>query len=258
MIGFYNYTVIVTYLSLMCSMFGMVLCVKQSIISGGINGDYRLAVLMLALSGLCDMFDGKIARTKKDRSDDEKKFGVQLDSLCDVICFGIYPVLLSWCIGMRGPISAVIFAVYALGAVIRLAFFNVMEDKRQAQTTEKRKEYQGLPVTSISVILPILFFLGLLLKKHGYEAGPSMILQIGMLVTGVLFVVDFKVKKPGNLAIALMALAVAIVMIFVFGGGLFRKKDRYAENQNITGIQMAWEVSDDEENDAGQIDSIFV
>lgn len=227
MIGFYNYTVVVTYISLMCSLFGMAVCVKESIASGGINGDYRLAVLMLALSGLLDMFDGKIARTKKDRTEDEKRFGIQLDSLCDVICFGAFPVLLAYCMGMKGLFSGVIFAIYALGAVIRLAFFNVMEEKRQQETSENRKAYQGLPVTSIAVIFPILFFLGFLCKRVGFEAGPSLVLQIGLLITGVLFVVDFKVKKPSNLTIAVFVLAVAIIMILIFSvtGKKFNKKN---------------------------------
>lgn len=228
MIGFYNYTVIVTYLSLLCSMFGMVECVRQSSVNG--RGDFRLAVLMLALSGLCDMFDGKIARTKKERTEDEKKFGVQLDSLCDVVCFGAYPVLLGYCIGMRGKFSGAIFALYVIGAVVRLAFFNVMEDKRQKETTENRKEYRGLPVTSIAVIFPVAYFVGLLFKSRGYEGGMGLILQIAMLVTGVLFVVDFKVKKPGNLMIAVFALIVAIVMLVVFRGFIFKKKNVEEKN----------------------------
>lgn len=234
MIGFYNYTVIVTYMSLMCSLYGMVLCIRQSILSGGINGDYRLAVLMLALSGLCDMFDGKIARTKKDRTEQEKKFGIQLDSLCDVICFGAYPVLLAYCIGMRGRLSAVISIIYALGAVIRLAYFNVMEEERQKGTTEKRKVYQGLPVTSIAVIFPVLFFVGGLVSGIGHFNAMKLVLQIGMLITGILFVVDFEVKKPGNLTIAIFVLLVGIIMIFVFDGS-FKKGDNQPKEvkQNI-------------------------
>lgn len=67
-IGYYNYTVILTYISLFCSIAGMLFTV---------NGWYKMAVLCLALSGLCDMFDGKIARRKTDRTDDEKCFGIQ-------------------------------------------------------------------------------------------------------------------------------------------------------------------------------------
>ena len=81
MIGFYDYTVVVTYISLVSSIVGM-FC--------AIDGKLTVAVFCLAFSGLCDMFDGKIARTKKDRTDDEKSFGIQIDSLCDIVCFGIF------------------------------------------------------------------------------------------------------------------------------------------------------------------------
>ena len=72
MLGVYDYTVILTYISLLVSVGGMFFSV---------TGHLRLAVLCLAVSGLCDMFDGKIARTKKDRTEDEKRFGIQIDSL---------------------------------------------------------------------------------------------------------------------------------------------------------------------------------
>ena len=69
MIGFYDYTVVVTYISLVSSIVGM-FC--------AIDGKLTVAVFCLAFSGLCDMFDGKIARTKKDRTDDEKSFVIQI------------------------------------------------------------------------------------------------------------------------------------------------------------------------------------
>ena len=75
-LGIYDYTVILTYISLGISVFG---------ISRALEGDFKVAIFCLALSGLCDMFDGKIARTKKNRTDDEKNFGIQIDSLCDVV-----------------------------------------------------------------------------------------------------------------------------------------------------------------------------
>lgn len=80
-LGIYDYTVILTYISLGISVFG---------ITRALEGDFKVAIFCLALSGLCDMFDGKIARTKKNRTDDEKNFGIQIDSLCDVVCFGIF------------------------------------------------------------------------------------------------------------------------------------------------------------------------
>ena len=122
MLGVYDYTVILTYISLWISIGGMML---------SLNGHLDLAVLCLALSGLCDMFDGKIARTKKDRTEIEKRFGIQIDSLCDMVCFGAFPILLAYSLGMRGPIGIVILAWYGMNGVVRLGYFNVCETKRQ-------------------------------------------------------------------------------------------------------------------------------
>lgn len=63
MIGVYNYTVVLTYLSLVSAAAGTMFAV---------NGHYRIALVCLALSGLFDMFDGKVARRKKDRTFEEK------------------------------------------------------------------------------------------------------------------------------------------------------------------------------------------
>lgn len=136
-IGYYNYTVILTYISLFCSIGGMLFTV---------NGWYKMAVLCLALSGLCDMFDGKIARRKTDRTEEEKCFGIQIDSLCDMVCFGAFPILLAYSLGMKGPIGLVILAWYGMNGVVRLGYFNVCETKRQEETEEVRKYYSGLPI----------------------------------------------------------------------------------------------------------------
>lgn len=113
-IGFYDYTVILTYISLISSVLGM---------TRAIHGDYKFAIFCLAVSGICDAFDGRIARTKKNRTDDEKAFGVQLDSLCDVICFGIFPAIICYLLGVRGVLGVILVMFYCLCAVIRLAFF---------------------------------------------------------------------------------------------------------------------------------------
>ena len=122
MLGFYDYTVVLTYISLVISVFGM---------TRALAGDFKVAILCLALSGLCDMFDGKIARTKKDRTEDEKKFGIQIDSLCDVVCFGVFPALICYCLGMDRIPGIIILCLYCVASVIRLGYFNVMEEKRQ-------------------------------------------------------------------------------------------------------------------------------
>lgn len=58
-------------------------------------GHPYLGMFFLLFSGLCDTFDGKVARSKKDRTTQMKKFGIQIDSLSDLIAFGMLPA----CIG---------------------------------------------------------------------------------------------------------------------------------------------------------------
>jgi len=201
LIGFYDYTVILTYISLISSVYGM---------TQAIHGDYKEAIFCLAFSGICDAFDGRVARSKKNRTADERAFGIQLDSLCDVICFGVYPALICYLLGVRGTIGLAIVFYYCLCAVIRLAFFNVMEEKRQKTEGGANKVYRGLPVTTISFILPLFFWLQFLMSDYVF-----LILLHGLLIlVGTLFVLDFPLKKP-DLKTILVAIAAVIVTVFI-------------------------------------------
>lgn len=205
MIGFYNYTVILTYVSLVCSVFGM---------TQAVSGHYRIAIVCLALSGLMDMFDGKIARTKKNRTDDEKLFGVQIDSLCDVVCFGVFPALLCWGLGVQGILGTIVICYYSVCSVIRLAFFNVLETNRQRVEDGANKYYRGLPITTMSIVLPIIFLLNFYISEHMFH----YVLVVTFLVVGTLFIVNFKLRKPSNamLVVLVLVVAVAVVAILLF------------------------------------------
>lgn len=200
MIGYYNYTVILTYLSLISALFGTHLA---------FNGEYCLALICLLLCGAFDSFDGMVARTKKGRTEAEKKFGIQIDSLVDMFSFGIFPAIIGYTMGLRSWIWAIIFGVYTICAVSRLGYFNVVEEMRQQETTEKRKYYQGLPVTSASLIFPTVYLLNYFLE-------PSAVAGVYGLITAVVaiaFVIDFKVIKPGLKEI--MGLAFVGLLIFI-------------------------------------------
>ena len=201
-LGIYDYTVILTYISLGISVFG---------ITRALEGDFKVAIFCLALSGLCDMFDGKIARTKKNRTDDEKNFGIQIDSLCDVVCFGIFPVMICYCLGVNTPagIGALIF--YSVASVIRLAYFNVSEAKRQNETSENRQYYQGLPITSMAIVLPLVFMLQVFISNCAFV----LALYLSLFIVGLLFVVDFRLKKPNNMQLTVLVLVVAVAVVIM-------------------------------------------
>ena len=182
-IGVYDYTVILTYLSLFSAVFGMICAV---------DGEFNTSIVCLLIAGICDAFDGTVARTKKDRTEDEKAFGIQLDSLCDVISFGVFPACLCHSMGVNGKIGMLIGFFYCLCAVIRLAFFNVLEANRQKTEGGCNKTYRGLPVTSISIILPFIYGFQFILPERIF----TLLLHVVLVVVAFLFILDFSVRKP--------------------------------------------------------------
>ena len=78
MIGFYDYTVILTYASVVSATVGIFVALT------GAQHPY-IATFCLMFCGLCDAFDGRVARKKKDRAKDMCAFGVQIDSLSDML-----------------------------------------------------------------------------------------------------------------------------------------------------------------------------
>ncbi len=217
MLGFWDYTVILTYISFASGSIGIFCAVSKHV---------QWAVFWLACSGLCDLFDGRIARTKKNRTDDEKNFGIQIDSLCDLVCFGLLPMVICYQSGMRCFFSVAVLTMYGLAGLVRLAFFNVMEQKRQAVTDADKEYYQGLPITTMAIALPLLYILSPLLVISHHEF--LVLLHILVMVVGALFIVDFKLQKLTVMKMLLLAaVAAAGIIVFVFvarsmGGGIFK------------------------------------
>ena len=208
MIGFYDYTVVVTYISLVSSILGM-FC--------AIDGRLTLAVSCLAFSGLCDMFDGKIARTKKNRTDDEKSFGIQIDSLCDLICFGAQAAVLSLVMGGISWYSTLIAAFFVLAGVIRLGYFNVQEINRVRRDPGRRQTYDGLPITSSSIILPLVGLIDILVK-----ARCSWIYPVTLAVTGLMYILPVHIPKLHTRGMIVCGIggAVMFALMVAFGAVL--------------------------------------
>lgn len=181
MLGVYNYTVILTYFGMLISFTGIT-CALQ----GNLHG----ALVCLMISGVCDMFDGKIASTKV-RTPQEKRFGIQIDSLSDLICFGILPAVVVYTVSGRSSLSFYLSAFYLLCALIRLAWFNVDEEARQSSSEGGREVYLGLPVTTAALVIPALMGLGRLGRWPLELLGP-----VALLAMGVAFLLPFRLKKP--------------------------------------------------------------
>ena len=205
-IGVYNASVVLTYLSLAFSVTGMTLA---------FNGNIPWAVMCLIISGVCDMFDGAVARACK-RTENEKKYGIQIDSLVDTICFGAFPIVLGLCMGFTGRLNTIIYIIYGLASVIRLAYFNVMaEESTIFKKKEKVSYYTGLPITSIAIILPFVYNINIFLGANVFNKAFPLV----MLVTAILYVLNIKIKKPTGIWFVicsiLAAIEIAIIAAFI-------------------------------------------
>ncbi len=202
MLGVYNYTVVLTYIGMLTGLTGIGLAM---------SGRIPWALLCLLLAGLCDMFDGKVASLKKNRTAQEKRFGVQIDSLSDLICFGVLPAATVYATARGSILVGVIAGLYVLCALIRLAWFNVDEEQRQEGTDGQREVYLGLPVTTVALFLPTILGVARLLHRPLPVLGTSL-----LIVMAVAFLTPFKLVKPrlaGKLLMILIGCGELVIVL---------------------------------------------
>lgn len=202
-LGYYNYTVILTYIGMLFAFAGILM---------SFAGNYLDSVILLMAAGICDMFDGSIASTRT-RTDAEKRFGIQIDSLSDLISFGVMPAIFVFMITGRTLVAAFVSALYTLAALIRLAYFNVSEEDRQKATTEKRKYYNGVPVTTIAVLLPLAY---LVQNKFGIRGTAGYVLML--VVVGIGFISPVEIRKPnivGKICLIIVGLTELLSVLFM-------------------------------------------
>lgn len=188
-IGKYNKSVIVTYLGVLSTMIGIFLAL-------GTFGTPHItgAVICLMISGICDMFDGKIARMCKGRTEEDVEYGIQIDSLTDMISFIAFPIAIMlgiskyMAIELCGVIAVPLFAIFTICGISRLAYFNLSAHSEDGPV----KYYSGLPVTTTSMIFPAAYLLKYVVSNQVFI---SIYLAL-FAVVAFLFVFNFKIKKP--------------------------------------------------------------
>ena len=107
--------------------------------------------ILLPLALVLDVLDGYIARLDKRR---QSRYGADLDSLADVISFGVAPAALGFTLGLRGKGDIVILTYFVVCGVSRLARFNVTSAELTNADTGKVKYFEGTPIpTSIAIVV---------------------------------------------------------------------------------------------------------
>lgn len=204
LVGFYNYTVWLTYAGAAAAVCGI-------FFSAG--GHPFWGVICLLFAGATDMFDGKIASTMK-RNEAEKNFGIQIDSLCDLISFGVLPVAIGYGLGLSSGFFFVSAVLYIICAIIRLAYFNVDEIMRQKNENGSRKTYYGLPVTAAAMLFPLIYGL-----KDLLGAALLPVYQVALFAVAAAFILKFKIRKPRGAALwVIFALGLAVVALVITAG----------------------------------------
>ena len=113
------------------------------------------ALLLLPVALVCDVLDGYVARLDRRR---QSRLGADLDSLADVISFGVAPAVIGFTLGLRGGWDVVILTYFVVCGVSRLARFNITADALADAETGKVRYFEGTPIPTSIVIVALLGF----------------------------------------------------------------------------------------------------
>jgi CDP-diacylglycerol--serine O-phosphatidyltransferase len=111
------------------------------------------AFLLLPLALIFDVLDGYVARLNRKR---QSVLGADLDSLADVISFGVAPAVLGFTLGLRGGWDMLVLTFFVICGVSRLARFNVTAAALSDSDTGKVKYFEGTPIPTSIVIVALL------------------------------------------------------------------------------------------------------
>ena len=201
-IGKYNKSVIITYLGVASALIGVYL---------SLNDKIKFAVICLIITGICDLFDGKFARKCK-RTNEEKLFGIEIDSLADMIDFVMLPIILAYSIGLNNWYHLIIYILYTLAAITRLGYFNI--NAAENNKDNPVKYYSGLPVTYVALILPLVWLLSLVISTDIFQK----IYMMTMTMISFLFILNVKIKKPYGIAyliFGIVAIGVSTIILIL-------------------------------------------
>ena len=176
-----------------------------------IAGNFEAAIIGILWAILFDWYDGIIARKLKGRTKIQGVFGAQLDSMIDIVSFGIFPAIILLSYGNYNvwfiPGAFVIIAASA----IRLSYFNVYG-------LINSKTYRGLALDNNVLILAFLFLFESLFEHSTFSVGIYIILMI----LSVLNISSIPTPKFGGKWVYVL-LTYVITLTFVFGWMLYNK-----------------------------------
>ncbi len=140
---------LITLANASCGMAAIFLCLNQA--SGTHDPYFWIVFVLLPLALICDILDGFVARRLASHS----PLGADLDSLADIVSFGVAPAVLGFTLGLRGLWDELILIYFVVCGISRLARFNVTAPSL-ADQTGKVKYYEGTPIPTSIMIVALL------------------------------------------------------------------------------------------------------
>lgn len=205
LLGFLNRAVLLTYAGVAIAVLGMWLA-HTARLEG--------ALICLVIAGLCDLFDGPVAR-RFARDAVARRFGQEIDSLADMVSFVALPIVIAFGFGAQSIWWVPVFGGYALAGLIRLGYFNAvtLADVTDGGNDAPIRHYRGVPVTYAALVLPLA---ALATTAVPATAAPKLFGGV-LALLGLLFLLNVPVRKPGGAGYAVFgALAIGIVTALSF------------------------------------------
>lgn len=199
-IGKYNKSVILTYLGAAFAIVGMHFALIKN---------FKYAMIFLVLAGICDLFDGKVARMCK-RDKEEKLFGIEIDSLADMVGFVVFPVIYGYAMGLHEWYHIIAYVLLVLAGITRLGYFNITVSS--TNTDKPVKCYSGLPVTTTSAIVPLVYLISKAIPTSVYPILYTVVIYL----VACLFVLNIKIPKPKGIAYPIIGICGVTGIILLF------------------------------------------
>ena len=201
------------------TIFGV--CLGLSSIKFALDTNYTMAIIAIAFAAILDTLDGRVARLIKGTS----KVGKELDSLTDVISFGVAPsfVMYFWTINEIGKIGWLLILIYTVCCALRLARFNLTAIEETESESWKINFFEGIPSPAAAglILLPLILYLSELIQFENTTIISSMvILMVSILMVSKIPTYSLKrILIPRHLTIFLLlgiGIYLSLVIFYTF------------------------------------------
>ena len=182
-----------------CGTISIFLCLGY--IADDRSGEIRAAFILPIVALALDVLDGYVARLDPRR---QSRLGADLDSLADIVSFGVAPAVLGYTLGLRGLWDSVFLTYFVCCGISRLARFNVTSASLTNVATGKVRYFEGTPIpTSLVLVLIMAAFYGAGLTGPGFWPGRWLVagkvfhpFSVLFVISGSLMISTIKIPKP--------------------------------------------------------------